>query len=93
MNKKIKKAIDNLQDFLECDMPSKIFPQETFNKQRWVRTDYFRTRKDVEQYIEDHFKVLWNEINGEGCDCVMTIRGSGDPCPKCKQEKKDETKD
>lgn len=64
------KAIDDFELFLLVDLPSKIFPHdETLEKLKgedWYREDYFKNKKEVEEYIKGHFKVLRTEIkNGD----------------------------
>ena len=60
--KTIQKAIDDLQTFLESDMPSMIFPEEKVLGKDWVRTDQFRNREEVKNYLRGHFKILDKQI-------------------------------
>ncbi len=61
--KTIKEAIDDFQQFLECDMPSMIFPKEKVLGKGWVRVDPFKSREEVIKYLEAHFKILEKQIN------------------------------
>ncbi len=61
--KTIKKAINDFQQFLECDMPSMIFPKEKVLGKNWERVDPFKSREEVVKYLEIHFEVLEKQIN------------------------------
>ena len=61
--KTIKEAIDDFQQFLECDMPSMIFPEEEVLGKGWVRTDPFQSREEVVKYLGIHFKILEEQID------------------------------
>ena len=58
----IQRAIDELQTFLECDMPSKIFPKEKILGKDWKRQDPFKSRNDVVRYLRTHFEILEKQI-------------------------------
>lgn len=60
--KTIKEAVDDLQEFLECDMPSMIFPEEKVLGKGWVRVDSFKSREDVIEYLRVHFKIFEKQI-------------------------------
>ena len=62
--KTIQEAIDELQVFLECDMPSKIFPEENIFLKggKWERADPFKSREEVKDYLKVHFKILEKQI-------------------------------
>lgn len=47
--KTIDEAIDNMQDFLECDMWHSL-------NEEW------KTEKDMLKYLDDHFSILRQEI-------------------------------
>jgi hypothetical protein len=64
MVKKKNKIIENievLEDFMLADLPSKI-----------LREDYFKTKKQVEVYIADHFNILKNHIHLAGTGGVVS---------------------
>jgi len=61
-DKEIDKAIDELEEFFLCDMPSMVFPMDRKLNRTFFRTDFFETPKHVEKYIEDHFKILRKQI-------------------------------
>ena len=63
MNKKDIKNLKELWEFLECDMPSKIFPDEKINGEIFTREDYFINKKDVECYLKAHFLIAFPELN------------------------------
>lgn len=58
----MNKAIDNFEEFLLVDLPTKIFPMERILNQTMFREDFFETKKDVEKYIKDHFKIFRREV-------------------------------
>jgi len=59
---KITEAIDNFEEFLLADLPSKIFPMHRLGDETFFREDFFETKKQVEEYIEEHFKVFRKEV-------------------------------
>ena len=61
--KTIKEAIDDFQTFLECDMPSLIFPKEEVLGKGWERVDPFKSREEVVEYLKEHFEILEKQIN------------------------------
>jgi len=60
--KTIEEAIQNLQQFLECDLYSKFRPKEEINGKMFVRVDPFKDENDFHKYIEGHFEILRKEI-------------------------------
>lgn len=58
----LNEAINDLEDFLIADLPSKVFPMMRIKDQTMFREDYFFSTKDVVQYIEDHFKVFRKQL-------------------------------
>ena len=60
--KTIQEAIDDLQTFLECDMPSMIFPEEKVLGKNWERVDPFLSREEVVEYLKIHFDILEKQI-------------------------------
>lgn len=62
-------AIDNFEEFLECDLPSMVFPKDEIlgkvKGEDWYREDAFQTKEDVERYIAIHFKVFRDELAQE----------------------------
>ena len=66
--KTIKEAIDNCQQFLECDLYARFRPEQCFptkKKEMWYRdsNDVFKNERDFEKYLKVHFKILKKEIN------------------------------
>ena len=62
--KTIQEAIDDLETFLESDMPSKVFPEEKVLGKDWKRVDPFLSREEVIKYLREHFKILNKQIKG-----------------------------
>lgn len=54
--------IIELYDFLDADMPSKIFPEEKIKNEVWTREDYFKNKEEVEQYLREHFEIAFPEL-------------------------------
>ena len=62
MNNKDKKNLIELMSFLDADMPSKIFPEEILKKEVWAREDKFLDKKEVEDYLRQHFLIAFPEL-------------------------------
>jgi len=60
---KIKKLINSLQQFLECDLYSKFKPELDINGEMWFREDMFENEKEFQEYINYHFNILKKEIS------------------------------
>jgi len=60
--KTIKEAINNLHDFLECDLWSKFRPETIINRKKYYRTDVFESEEDFINYLNHHFKILQGEV-------------------------------
>ena len=60
--KTIKEAINDLETFLECDMPSMVFPEEKVLGRNWERVDPFKLREEVVKYLRLHFGILEKQI-------------------------------
>jgi len=60
--KTIDEAIDDLQQFLECDLYSKFKPIKMFNGEEWCREDSFKNENDFHKYLEVHFELLRKQI-------------------------------
>ena len=60
--KEINKAIDEFEEFLLCDLDTKIFPMDRVTGRTMFRQDFFQTKKDVHDYIEEHFRILRENI-------------------------------
>lgn len=56
--KTIKEAIENLQQFLECDLYTKFRPEEKINGASCIRSDSFKDVNDFHKYIKVHFDIL-----------------------------------
>jgi hypothetical protein len=61
---KVNKAIDELQEFLECDLYTKFRPFEKIKGETWIRHDYFRNEKEFIEYLEQHFNILRKAVKG-----------------------------
>lgn len=61
----MEKAVNDFEDFLMADLPSKIFPMDRITGETLFREDFFETKKDVESYIEQHFKVFRDQLKEE----------------------------
>lgn len=53
-----EKEIKELYEFLDADLPSKIFPNETINGEEWTRDDYFKEIAEVREYLKQSFQSL-----------------------------------
>ena len=67
--KTIKECIDNLYDFLECDLWTKFNPKIKLKRSKNVteafyRQDFFKSEKEFKEYLKVHFDILREEING-----------------------------
>lgn len=63
--KKIIKAIEEAEQFLICDMPSKVFPTDRMTGETMFREDYFESKKEIEKYLKAHFRILKKQIKEE----------------------------
>ena len=59
---KLIKAIEELEEFFLCDLPTKVYPQENIKGNTWVREDHFKNIIEVKDYIEEHFQILYKQI-------------------------------
>lgn len=57
--------IDELEIFLLADLPSKVFPMERIFDETTFREDFFKTKDEIEKYIEEHFRILREQIKKE----------------------------
>ena len=60
--KTIKEAINDFQQFLKCDMPSMVFPEEEVLGKGWERVDSFKSREEVVKYLGIHFEVFEKQV-------------------------------
>jgi len=68
--KTIKEAIDDCQEFLECDLYTRFRPAQTLpigkkgKDKTWYRDseDVFKSERDFLKYLEAHFKILRKQI-------------------------------
>lgn len=63
--KSINEAINLFQDFLECDLWTKFYPEIRLGKKGneiWHREDMFKSEQDFRDYLQLHFNLLRNEI-------------------------------
>lgn len=66
--KSVREAIENFQEFLECDMYTKFRPAQTLpigkkgKDETWYRQDVFKSERDFIRYLEDHFNIMKKEI-------------------------------
>ena len=66
--KTIEEAINDLQEFLECDLYSKFRPAHTLplgkngKDETWYRQDVFESERDFIKYLEDHFNIFKKEV-------------------------------
>jgi hypothetical protein len=58
----IDKAIDELQQFLDCDLYTKFRPEMKIKKEKFYRRDFFKTEKEMSEYLEAHFNILKSQI-------------------------------
>lgn len=61
--KEIIKAINELHEFLECDLWTKFDKQDKYMKNHnlW-RTDVFKKEEEMYNYLKEHFDLLKNEV-------------------------------
>jgi protein-arginine kinase activator protein McsA len=60
--KTLKEAINDLQAFFECDIWTKFYPEIKVKNKIWIRDDKFKSKREFEQYLQEHFDVLRDEI-------------------------------
>lgn len=60
--KTTQEAIDDLQQFLECDLYSKFRPETEIKGEVWSRVDPFKDEEEFSKYLDDHFNILRKEI-------------------------------
>ncbi len=68
--KTIQEAIDDLQQFLECDMYSRFRPGQTLligkngEEEVWFRDakEVFKNERDFLEYFRSHFNILEKQI-------------------------------
>jgi len=63
--KKTIKAVEEAEEFLICDMPSKVFPTDRMTGKTMFREDYFQSKKEIEEYLKLHFEILKKQIKEE----------------------------
>ena len=63
MKTKDEKKLIELWEFLDADMPSKIFPHEKLKGEIWSREDKFIDIKEVGDYLTEHFLIAFPELN------------------------------
>lgn len=61
----MNKAIDEFEEFLLADFPSKVFPMTRITGETMFREDYFETEKDVEEYIKLQFRAFRDNLGNE----------------------------
>ena len=61
--KSIQEAINNLQQFLECDLYSKFRPEQEIAGETLYREDVFPNEEEFLKYINEHFNILKIQIN------------------------------
>ena len=59
------KAVDELEEFLLSDLPTKIFPEEIIRTGVWIREDKFNHIWEVRDYIEEHIKIFRKQLEKE----------------------------
>ena len=62
MNKKDIKNLKELWEFLDADMPSKIFPNIEIDGEKWVRDNKFLDVKEVSYYLKQHFLLAFPKL-------------------------------
>ena len=65
--KTVEEAIDDLKEFLECDLYTKFRPEiklpgKKGKIEKFYRTDFFKSEKDMNGYLIGHFNILIKEI-------------------------------
>jgi len=64
----IKEAIDDFQQFLECDLYTKFRPEQQFPTgkkgkiKKFYRQDVFPDEKEFLKYLDDHFNIFAEEV-------------------------------
>jgi hypothetical protein len=59
--KTIDEAINEIEEFLQCDMWSK-FKDKKIKGKILVRDDKFKKEEDMQNYLKKHFDILRKEI-------------------------------
>ena len=57
--------IDELQEFLECDLYSKFRPIEKIKGKEWCREDCFKNEKEFVEYMRLHFNAMKKRLNSQ----------------------------
>ena len=57
-----KKQIRELWEFLDADLPSKIFSGELIRGQLWTREDKFESKEQIRTYLENAFAFIIPEL-------------------------------
>jgi len=62
--KTIQEAINNIETFFMVDMWTKFYPiiKIKGTKGKWCREDYFKSKKDLDNYLRENFDILRKEI-------------------------------
>lgn len=60
--KTIVEAINDLQQFLECDLYTLFRPKEIIKGKAWYRDKPFKNENDFHKYMEEHFELLRKQI-------------------------------
>ena len=62
MNKKDIKNLKELLEFLDADMPSKIFPDIKIDGEKWVRDNKFLNIEEIRFYLKQHFTLAFPNL-------------------------------
>ena len=65
MNKKDIKNLIELWNFLDSDIPSKVFPEEMIRGQVFTRDDKFESIKEIKEYLKEHFLIAFPKLNSQ----------------------------
>ncbi len=60
--KSIQEAVKDLKVFFLVDLYTKFNPEEEVGNETWVRDDPFKDFNDFQEYMEENFKILEDQI-------------------------------
>ena len=60
--KTIEEAIDEFQEFLECDLFTKLKPEIDIDGTGFIREDSIENENEFLKYINEHFNILREQI-------------------------------
>ena len=77
MNKEDIERLKDLWEFLDADMPSKIFSDKIIEIEGvyWNREDKFQDKEEVSYYLKQHFLLAFPELSTAQSNNEKTKQG------------------